>query len=462
MATVTRPLHRGAVRPKTADDPAPSAAPQQPNYVPPKPEPLSGAYFWLVVFFIVYCIRPEDWVPGLHVIPLAKISGIFAALALFLSIGRSKRPLQQIPLEIWFTAVLTGWLTVSSLLSPVWRGGAFFKSMDFAKLLVAMVVGFLVVTSLARLRRLLFVQAASVVVIAAISLVTGHSHLRVYGLVGGMYENSNDLAFAIALTVPLCFAFALRSRSIVVKALWGGGSLGMIVTLFLTGSRGGAITLAIATLVCLWHFGIQGKRPQLVLATIVAVVALFVLTGGVVAQRFSAMSGKVNDTFQLSAYESYQQRSLLIDLSLSALKDHPLFGLGTGDFEVYSGLWHEVHLAYLQVAVEGGIPALILYLGIFWCGYQNLRRLSRMTLDRETQLFAWALHGTLIAFLIGALFAPDAYQYFPFFTVMYIAALRATVEEQSQPELVPAARDKQPKAVRLAGWRARAADPGQI
>jgi O-antigen ligase len=462
MRTTTGPRHPGAVRRKTSDDPAPPAASQESKYDPPEREPLRGAYFWLVFFFIVYCIRPEDWVPGLHVIPLAKISGLFAALALFLSIGRSKRPIQQLPLEIWFTAILTVWLTASSLLSPVWRGGAFFKSLDFAKLLVAMVVGFLVVTSLARLKRLLFVQAASVVVIAAISLVTGHSHLRAYGLVGGMYENSNDLAFAIALTIPLCFAFALGTRSMIMKAFWGGGSLGMIVTLFLTGSRGGAITLAIATLVCLWHFGIQGKRPQLILATIVAVVGLFAFEGNVVVQRFSAMTGNVNDTFQLSAYESYRQRSLLIDLSISALKDHPLFGLGTGDFEVYSGLWHEVHLAYLQVAVEGGIPALFLYLGIFWCGYKNLRRLSRMTLDPESQLFTWALHGTLVGFLVGALFAPDAYQFFPFFTVMYIAALRATVEEQSQPELIPAARDKESKGLRLAGWRARAADSSPV
>jgi O-antigen ligase len=243
-----------------------------------------------------------------------------------------------------------------------------------------------------------------------------------------------------------------------MKAFWGGGSLVMVATLLLTGSRGGAITLAIATLVCLWHFGIQGKRPLLILATIVAVLALLVLTGGVVVQRFEAMTGNTSDTFQLSAYESYRQRSLLIDLSLSALKDHPLFGLGPGDFTVYSGLWHEVHVAYLQVAVEGGIPALFLYLGIFWRGYINTRRLSRMTLDAETQLFSWALHGTLIGFLIGALFSPDAYQYYPFFTVMYIAALRATVEEQLQPELLLATEDKRSKAPRPAGWWERAAD----
>ncbi len=457
MATITGPLHPGAVGRKPGNDQGPAPQSQQSKPTGARSEPLGGAYFWLVVFFVVYCARPEDWVPGLHVIPLAKISGIFAALALILSIGRSRRPIQHIPLEIWLTAILTVWLTISSLLSPVWRGGAFFKSLDFAKLLVAMVVGFLVVTSVARLRRLLFVQAACVVVVAAVSLVTGHSHLRVYGLVGGMYENSNDLAFAIALTLPLCFAFALRTRSIFVKALWASGSLVMIATLLLTGSRGGAVTLVVAMLVCLWHFGIQGKRPQLVLVTLVAAVALFALTGGVVAQRFAALSGNTSDTFQLSAYESYEQRSLLIDLALSAIKDHPLFGLGTGDFEVYSGLWREVHLVYLQVAVEGGILALFLYLGVFWRGFMNLRRLARMQLDAETQLFAWALHGVLIGFVIGALFAPDAYQYFPFFTVMYTAALRATVEEHSQPELVPGSQSNKSKTLRLAFWRARAA-----
>src|ERR1700685_657245 len=52
-------------------------------------EPLKGAYFWLTVFYVVYCARPEDWIPGLHSVPLAKISGVFAILGLLLSVGRS-------------------------------------------------------------------------------------------------------------------------------------------------------------------------------------------------------------------------------------------------------------------------------------------------------------------------------------------------------------------------------------
>jgi len=28
-------------------------------------EPLPGAFFWLCAFYVVYCARPEDWIPGL-------------------------------------------------------------------------------------------------------------------------------------------------------------------------------------------------------------------------------------------------------------------------------------------------------------------------------------------------------------------------------------------------------------
>ena len=54
-------------------------------------EPLSGAFFWLCAFYLIYCARPEDWIPGLAYIPLVKISGICALLALVTSAGKSKR-----------------------------------------------------------------------------------------------------------------------------------------------------------------------------------------------------------------------------------------------------------------------------------------------------------------------------------------------------------------------------------
>src|SRR5271166_5437215 len=132
----------------------------------PAREPLQGAFFWLSAFYLVYCARPEDWIPGLGHIPLAKITGILAFLALLMSIGRTKRSFRDLPREGRYLIALICILVPSSLLSPVWRGGALMHSLDFAKVSVAFVLTFLLVTTFDRLRRIIFIQAASVAVIA--------------------------------------------------------------------------------------------------------------------------------------------------------------------------------------------------------------------------------------------------------------------------------------------------------
>jgi hypothetical protein len=54
---------------------------------------------------------------------------------------------------------------------------------------------------------------------------------------------------------------------------------------------------------------------------------------------------------------------------------------------------------------------------------------KRKDLDPEIKLFAGALHSSLVGFVVGALFSPEAYQFFPFFAVAYCSALYAYVRE---------------------------------
>src|ERR1700687_3278594 len=172
-----------------------------------KGEPLAGAFFWLSAFYVAYCARPEDWIPGLIYVPLAKISGIFALLALLMSAGRSRRRLRDLPRgAIYFFAIIC-LLFISAVLSTIWKGGAFFATLGFSKALVAWVLIYLVITSFARLRRIIFIQSASVAVITLVSVIKGRSHPRLEGVIGGMYSNPNDLAFAIVLCLPFCFVF---------------------------------------------------------------------------------------------------------------------------------------------------------------------------------------------------------------------------------------------------------------
>jgi polyferredoxin len=96
-------------------------------------------------------------------------------------------------------------------------------------------------------------------------------------------------------------------------------------------------------------------------------------------------------------------------------------------------------MTYLQVCVEGGIAVLIIYLMFFWRAFKNLKILRQTkNLDPDVVLFVGALQSSLVGFVVGACFAPEAYQFFPYFAVAFTATLLQTVKEQEQgPGTVP-------------------------
>ena len=402
----------------------------------PKPkEALSGAFFWLSTFYLVYCARPEDWIPGLSYVPLAKISGIFAILGFATSVGRTQRGLRDLPKEAKYLLAMILLLFPSALLSPVWKGGAFFRSLDFAKVFVAWVLTFVLVTNFERLRRLVFIQAGSVAAVSVISLIKGRSHARLEGVLGGIYSNPNDLAFAIVLSLPFCLVFLLTAKGPFRKIAWIFAMLAMAAALFLTASRGGFVTLVVAGIVCLWHFGVRGRRLYLILVSGVVTTVLLAVAGRRLEERFFAISGEeLHGRLEQSAAGSYEERRELMGIAVKGMVHYPILGIGVHNFPNYSGRWRDVHVAYLQIGVEAGIPALILYLMFFARGFSNLRALKKLRdLDPEVKLLVGALHSSLVGFVVGACFSPEAYQYFPYFAVAYTSVLVATVRERRGP-----------------------------
>lgn len=397
-----------------------------------KPATLRGAFFWLSAFYFVYCARPEDWIPILKYVPLAKITGVFALFGLLNSLGRTQRKFKDLPREANYLLAMIGVFVISALFSPIWRGGALKNTLDFSKVWIVWVLTFLLITDFVRLRRIIFIQAASVPLISLVTLILGHDKPRLGGVIGGIYSNPNDLAFAIVLTLPFSLAFLLTAKKAWIKLAWVAGILIMGLTLFMTASRAGFITLVISGTVCLWHFGVKGRRFYLIVASGLAVTMLLAVAGRPLIARIDAIA----DSDGGEARNSFEARKYLMEKAIEGIEHYPIFGLGIKNFEVYSGDWHEVHMTYLQIAVEGGIPALILYLLFFARAFRNLRLLlRRRDLDIHTTLFVGGLHSSMVGFAVGALFAPEAYQFFPYFAVAYTSALVATLtQKQSAPE----------------------------
>jgi uncharacterized MnhB-related membrane protein len=407
-------------------------------------DPTKSAFFWLSGFFVVYCARPEDWIPGLKFFPLAKITAIFAIWGLFASLGRTKRTLKDLPKEARLLLIMIGLLFVSGFLSPVWRGGAVNRTIDFSKIYIAWVLVFLLITSFDRLRSIIFIQVFSVVAACAAALIKGHDVPRLNAVLGGIYSNPNDLAFAIVLSLPFALAFMITAKNNFVKVIWLSGMLVMAVTIFMTASRAGFIDLLIAGSVTLYHFGVRGKRRYLIVGTAVVGVSIMAGAGGKLYDRFAALSG--DSSTEQSAYGSFEDRKYLMFRALEGIEHYPVLGIGVRNFPTYSLIWHDVHMTYLQICVEGGIPVLIIYLMFFRRAFQNLKILRRRTdLDPDIVLFVGALHSSLVGFVVGALFAPEAYQFFPYFAVAFTATLLQTIKENEQ---VPGTVTPEPKKPR--------------
>jgi len=402
----------------------------------------AGAYGSLALFLVVYCARPEDWIPGLSVVPLAKIAGILALLAFLFSL-REFRFL--FPREVLYLTLLAGQLFLASLFSPVWRGGALLITLDFAKVLLIVIVMYLTVKTPSRLRQLMFIQAVSISVIAAAAIWKGRMlGTRLEGTLGGSFGDPNDLALAITISLPLCLALLFLSKSLFWKAAWGLAILVSLYTIFLTGSRGGFLTLLVTGAVFLWEFAVQGRRRYLLVLAVLAGAILSQVSGGMLVGR---LKGTFNDQANdAAAYTSSQARQQLFWRSVEITTKHPIFGVGPGNFEQLSGNWHVTHNSFTQMSAEGGIPALILYVLILWSGFKNLKTAKRLSRRQtESGVLARALLASLVGYAAGSAFLTWGYSFLPYILVAYTtatlsiaraAAARAREFELSRPKVM--------------------------
>jgi O-antigen ligase len=383
---------------------------------------------------VVSFARPEDWIPGLSVFPLAKIAGTVALLAFLFAFREIRWPL---PREAVYLILLGGQLFLTVPLSPVWPGGAFLKTLDFAKVVIIVVVIVSVVNTLKLLRRLIFIQVASILAVAGVSIWNGHMHYkRLEGVLGGDYADPNSLALVIVTSLPLCLALLFLGQGILRKVIWALAMLLMVYGVFLTGSRGGFISLIAATAVCLWELSIQGRRRYLLLVAALVGVISWHFASGTLAGRLQSTFSQSQDNE--SAYTSAEQRRQLLWRSIEVTLEHPIFGVGPGNFETISGSWHATHNSFTQMSSEGGLPAFILYVLILWRGFKNVQVIKRLARGKKSlRLMGQALHASLTGYVVGAFFISTSYELFPYFLVAYTTALAWIVKNSiSCPEKV--------------------------
>src|SRR5215469_12842394 len=115
-------------------------------------------YGALVTFSVLYYYRPEDFIPGLAYIPMARIAGGLGAVALFFGMMSGKSIKVPLLMKILWLLLLQMALCIPFAL---WPGGAFSKVFEnFSKgVVVAMLISMVVVATW-EIRRLLWIQVS--------------------------------------------------------------------------------------------------------------------------------------------------------------------------------------------------------------------------------------------------------------------------------------------------------------
>jgi O-antigen ligase len=153
----------------------------------------------------------------------------------------------------------------------------------------------------------------------------------------------------------------------------------------------------------------------------------------------------------ISAAGSTEGRRELLVGSLKLTIQHPLLGVGPGQFAPYMAsqakinrvhtLWVGTHNTFTQVSSEVGIPALCFYVAVLASSIRALRGIYRRARRipgeqaRDIATMALALHTSFMVYCVCALFNHMAYEMtMPLMAAVTVAMRRTAPDELSRLE----------------------------
>jgi O-antigen ligase len=382
---------------------------------------LTFAYATIVVFWAFYYFRPQDIFTSLYVIPEAKILGGIALLGLIVGTLGQGRGI-QLSQDAKLVLLLFCWFCICVPFAA-WRGGAAQTILEFSKVVIMTLMIGIAVTSVKRLRTLLYIQASATAITAAVGCIFFRNMTRL-SLGTGLYGNANDFAIMIQLNWPICFGFLLAARNPFKKLMWGVGLVFMLWAVTLTYSRSGFLATTAAVIYCFYEFGVKRKRKHLIV--VAGFLALFLLPIMLPSHYGRRLESIVNPSVDPMDKGSAEARRKLLIMSLVLTAKHPVFGVGPGQFENVTQTWFVTHNVYTQLSSETGLPGLFLFLLVLRRVFRNLKDISntqRFHNDLEAQVFASTLRAAFVGYLVSGFFAAYGYELFIYALVAFTGVL---------------------------------------
>jgi O-antigen ligase len=253
--------------------------------------------------------------------------------------------------------------------------------------------------------------------------------------------NPNRLAFfsVAAMAIIWYYRRAVR-RSVVAGAL----TLlipGLALTALLAGSRSGLLNL----LLFFFLVSVEGRFSiKRQVQTVVVAGAVLVLATSLLTTFHSERLANILPGSGAAGAHSTDKRMDTVRDGLGMLMENPILGVGIGNFmwkhlEYSAGATYgPPHNSYLWAAVEGGLPALLLYLVLFSLAFKRLLSVERGAADLQLRMIASGLRTTLLAFLFFSIFADFWVHIFTYLIVALAITLKRIQDREGAPAAAPA------------------------
>jgi putative inorganic carbon (HCO3(-)) transporter len=384
----------------------------------------SAGLMLLAVFaFLLIGRAPEIFVFLLPLRPLL-VTGLLV-IAWAATVPRTPLPPFWSEPEVRLTLCLLGYAVATIPLS-IWPSQSIEFVTGFVKTVVFMIVVVHCVRSPRHVTTIMWaVVAAAFLIQYAMLMGYGGLNVQTGAIVGaaegrrasvtGTYD-PNDIAFVMACVLPLAFFRAVSARG-VARFLAGGVAFLCIVIASRTGSRGGFITMVVVAGILF----VKARGNVRWIMTGLAVAGMLAFASGQYWDRIGTIWGaKSSDvsSYEVAGLDAARWQTWRKNTTL-AIAYLP-FGSGAGTnttAEGHShgggGKWETAHNAFLQIAVEMGIPGVAIFVTLLYGATRSCRRLVRATSRRpELSKMTWMAHAvetSLYAYIVGALALSHAY-----------------------------------------------------
>ena len=400
--------------------------------------------------------RPEDLFPALAPFHLTLIFGTCATLMCAGAL-LSRRVQLLWSRETKLVLLLSLWFAIGVPFA-FWRGGSLqILTTVWFKTVLAFMMLTLTLVTLERIRLLLWAIILSELLATSFSIFLPSKALwigeRIYGANTG-FLGWNFLGIAAATSIPYIAAMFVTRRNALSTCLLASTSLSMMWMLVLTASRGGFLNVVFSTVLTLWFVlrgNTRGRIAGIGIGLVLCIATM--LAPSVFWDRLETVwSGSEDSTYvnqfqskleQLAAQESTEGRRQLLRRSVQFTFEHPLFGLGLGNFNLASGAqhageenaWMGTHNTFTQISSEAGLPALLIYLILLVGLVRRTNAIRHSPLqspnELEIRLMASATLVSLLSFAFGASVAHLAYDYYFFYVVAIGSSLVGIARESN-------------------------------